>query len=173
MIDRMYEFSDPRKIVAASKAQLRQKCRALTEAELKYDSFLVFPEDELKMSSLHWSDLPSWWHLVHLYLRMFAWAKSEIRCRVGAGEMEEFWKFMDLKDARENNQESREKMLSAVIEAGLWERDGEGDLWCYDLCRDYLSRSWLTATEIIDSLSEVVNESKGEPLDLEVDDTPE
>lgn len=165
MSDRLNEFSDPRKIVVASKKLLREKCRALSGAELKYDSFLMFPEDELKISTLTFSNLPSWWHLVHLYLRIFAWAKSEIRCRVGAEELDAVWELMNPQGRKEYDELDREVVLDTLVQAALWERDDEGALWSYDLCRDYIARTWLTATEILESLSEIIDESRGEPLD--------
>jgi DNA-binding NtrC family response regulator len=41
MIECMYEFTDPRQIVTASKDELREKCRALSKTEVRYGARLA------------------------------------------------------------------------------------------------------------------------------------
>jgi len=61
-------------------------------------------------------------------------------------------------------QERKYQPLDSLVEAGLWKRHDEIELWCYDLCRNFIVQSWLVANQIIGTLSDVVDESKAEAL---------
>src|SRR5947208_3346953 len=115
-MDRLYEFADPRKIVIASEDELRERCRSLSETGLRFDYFLAFPEEERSIAPKEYSsDLPSWWKLVHLYLRMFAWERSSTRGCVRAEELDPFWEYMELKD-EEPSAEQKESLIESLVQ---------------------------------------------------------
>ncbi len=165
-MDRLYEFADPRKIVTAAEGELRERCRSLSETGMRFDFFLAFPEEERSLTEKFQSaEHPSWWKLklIHLYLRMFAWERSSIRGCVQLDELDSFWEYMDLKD-EEPSVGEKEAALDSLVEAGLWNRHDEVELWCYELCRNFIAQSWLAANQVIGTLSDVVDDSKAEAL---------